>query len=101
MGKRKWFNIVKGNEEYCNALGLLEESFHIDNPLFDMIEKMVCQAYGFLNKSNVNEVRYEKSCGEKFPEPSKILPIKNKLHQHVKHVNYQTFVWQNALEASE
>ena len=80
IGKIKWLNMVKGNEEYCNALDLLGESFQIEDPLFYMIECMVCQAYGFLNKSNINDVRYEKCCGEKFPEPSKIPPTKDELH---------------------
>ena len=26
-GKKKWFNTVKGNEEHCDALGLLGKSF--------------------------------------------------------------------------
>ena len=42
------------NLEYCYALGLAEESLQIEDPLFDMIKSMVCQAYGLLNKSNVN-----------------------------------------------
>ena len=37
--------------------------------------------------------------GEKFHEPSKIPTIKEKLHQHVKHINYKAFVWKNTLEA--
>ena len=61
---------------------------------------MVCQAYGFPNYSNVNEVWYEKCCGEKFPEPSKTPPTQDELHQHIKRVNYQTFVWKNALEVN-
>ena len=101
IGKRKWLNIVKGNEEYCNALGLLGESLQIEDPLFDMIESIVCRAYGFLNKSNINDVRYEKCCGKKFPEPSKIPPTKEHLHQHVRRVNYQAFLWKNALEANQ
>ena len=52
IGKRKWLNIVTGNEVYWKALSLLGESLQIEDPLFDMIESMVCQAYGFL-KSNV------------------------------------------------
>ena len=58
------------------------------------------QAYGF-QKSNINDVRYEKCCGEKFPKPSKIVPIKDKLHQHIKQGKYEAFVWKNALEANE
>ena len=58
-----------------------------------MIEKMLCQAYGFLNKPYLNDVRYEKCRGEKFAENSKILPpTKDELHQHVKLVHYQAFV---------
>ena len=64
--KRKWLNIVKGSEEYSNALGLIGESLQIEDPLLDMIESMGCQTYGFLNKSNVNEVQYEKCCGRNF-----------------------------------
>ena len=101
MGKMKWLNIIKGNEEYYNALGLLEESPQIENHLFDMIESMICEPYEFPNESNVNDVRYEKCWGEKFPKHSKILPTKNKLHQHAKHVNFQALVWKNALEANE
>ena len=37
IGKRKWLNIVKGNEEHCNALGLLGKSLQIEDHLFDMI----------------------------------------------------------------
>ena len=55
--KRKWLNRVKGNKEYCNALGLLRESLQIEDHLFDIIESMVCQAYRFLNKPNINDVR--------------------------------------------
>lgn len=75
--KRTWLNIVQGNEDYCNVLGLLVENLQIDDPLFDVIEYMVYQASGFLNKPNVSDVRYEKSCWEKFPEPSKITPTKD------------------------
>ena len=62
---------------------------------------MVCQAYGFLNKSNISDVQYEKFCGKKFPEPSKIPPTKDGFRQHVKRVNYQAFVWKGALEANQ
>ena len=68
-----------------------------------MIETMACQAqvYGFLNKPNVNDVQYEKCCGQRFPEPSKISPAIEELHQHVKRVNYRAFVQKNALEANQ
>ena len=88
------------NLEYCNALGLAEESLQIEDPLFDMIKSMVCQAYGLLNKSNVNEVWCEKCCWEKFPETSKISPTKDELHQRIRRVNYHAFVWKNPLEAN-
>ena len=66
MGKMKWLNIIKGNEEYYNALGLLEESPQIENHLFDMIESMICEPYEFPNESNVNDVRYENVEGRNF-----------------------------------
>ena len=65
-----------------------------------MIEHMVCQVKGFLNKY-VNDVRHEKCGGEKFPEPSQIPPTKDELRQHVKCVNYKVFVWKSALEATQ
>ena len=92
IGKIKWLNIVKGNEENLNELGLLGENLEVEDPLFDMTESLACQAYVFLNKFNVNDVRYEKCCGKKFPEPSKIPPAKGELHQHVKRVSYEAFV---------
>ena len=54
IGKRKWWNIVKGNKEYCNELGLLGESLEVVDPLFDMIKSMVCQAYVFLDINDVD-----------------------------------------------
>ena len=40
--------------------------------------------------------------GRNFLNPPKIPPTKNQLHQqHVKHVNYEAFVWKNALEANQ
>ena len=81
--------MVKSDEEYCNALGVLRESLQIEDCLFDMIESVLCQAYGFLNKPNVNDIQYEKCCGEKFPETSKLPGTKDELHQHVKRVNLQ------------
>ena len=66
-----------------------------------MIESLVWKAYRFLNKFDVDDVRYEKCCGEKFPEFSKIPPTKDEIYQHVKRVNYQAFVWKNALEANQ
>ena len=100
IGEGKLLNIVKGNEEYYNALDFLRKSLQIEDHLFDMIESILCQAYGFLNKRNVNDVRYEKFCEENFREASKISPINDELHQHVKRVNYQAFVCNNALETN-
>ena len=48
-------------------------NLQIEHHLFDTIESIVFQAYGFLNKPN--DVRYENCCVEKFSEPSKI-PLK-------------------------
>ena len=81
--------------------GLLGKTLQIEDDLFDMIKSIVCQAYGFLSKSNVNDVPYEKRCGKKFPEPSEILSTKDGLDQHVTCINYQEFVWKNAFEANQ
>lgn len=45
-GTGMWLNIVKGNEEYCIALGLIGECLQIENYLFiiflsDMIKSIV------------------------------------------------------------
>ena len=102
-GRRKLLNIVKDNEEYSNAVDLIGESFQIEDLLFDIIESMVCQANRFLNKSNVNDVdmKNEKFCWKKFPEPSKFPPTEDMLHQHIKHVNYPIFIQKNAVEANQ
>ena len=39
--------------------------------------------------------------GRNFLNILKFYQTKNKLHQHAKHVNFQAFVWKNALEANE
>ena len=60
-GKRKWLNIVKGNEEYCKELCL-----QIEDHVFEMIESMFCKFYGFFKKPNVSDVWYGKWCAEIF-----------------------------------
>ena len=69
IDKRRWFNIVI---KVTKSTATHWESLQFGNPLFDMIESMVSQAYGFLNKSNINDARYEKCCAEKFLELSSI-----------------------------
>ena len=66
-----------------------------------MVESIICQTYRFLSKSNVSEVRYEKCCGNKFPEPSEIPSTKDELDQHVERISYQVFAWKSALEANQ
>ena len=56
MVKWKLKNVVKANKKYCNAQDPLEERLQIEDHLFDITEGMVCQVYGFLNKTDVNDV---------------------------------------------
>ena len=58
--------MVKGNEMYYNALGLLGESLQIEDHLFDIIESMVCQVYGFLKEPNVNTFDMKSVAGRNF-----------------------------------
>ena len=64
ISKRKCLNIVQGSEKQCNALGLLGQSFQVEDRVFVMIKSIVSQAYQFLNKHNVNIVRFEKNVKE-------------------------------------
>ena len=60
IDKRKVLNIIKGNKECCIALALLGENLHTEDHQFNMIESILCQAYGFLSKSDLNDVQCEK-----------------------------------------
>ena len=88
----------KKHEIFCDALCLLGESLDIEETVYDVIEQMVCTAYGFENVANINEVGYWKCCSKQFPDPPKIPQTRDELRQHVKRVNYQAFIWKKALE---
>ena len=83
----------KKHEIFCDALCLLGESLDIEEIVYDVIEKMVCTAYGFENVANINEVRYWKCCSKPFPDPTKIPQRRDELRKHVKRVNYHAFIW--------
>ena len=43
-------------------------------------------------------MRYKKCCGKQFPNPTRILPTKDELNQHIIRSNYQTLIWKTSLE---
>ena len=98
IGKVKWLSLVKSHEHYCDALCLIGESSIVQNVIFDIIEQMVCTAYGFEKEVNIDDVRYKKCCGKEFPDPTRLPPTKDELKQHIQRSNYQALVWKNALE---
>ena len=79
IDKIKWLNLVKKNEIFCDALCLLGESLDIEETVYNVIEQMVCTAYGFENVANINEVRYRKFCSKQFPDPTMIPPTRDEL----------------------
>ena len=101
IGKKSGSIKLKIKKEYSKALGLLGEYLQIEDHLFNMIENILCQVYGFLKKPDVSGVRYEKWCREKFPETSKIPPTKDELHQRIKYRNCQRFALKNFLKAKQ
>ena len=70
IGKVKWLSLVKSHKLYCDALCILGEIPIVQDAISDTIEQMVCTAYGFENKVNIDDVRYKKCCGKEFPDPT-------------------------------
>ena len=96
-GKIKWLNLVKKHKIFCDAICLLDESLDIEETVYEVIEQMVCVAYGFENVEKINEIRYKKCCSKQFPDPTRIPPTRPELRQHVKRVNFQAFIWKKIL----
>ena len=88
-----WLNLVKKHKIFCDAICLLDESLDIEETVYEVIEQMVCVAYGFENVEKINEIRYKKCCSKQFPDLTRIPPTRPELRQHVKRVNFQAFIW--------
>ena len=95
-GKTKIFRLAFQNDSLCLAMTRLGCSLTPTEELFTECEKFVCHLYGLPTCTSVNEVRYE-LFRIKCSEAQQMPPTQDALRQHVLRVNYQRFVWKNAL----
>ena len=77
---------------------LLGESLQLNDSLVAAIEQFVCHIYCMPGEVDINEARYNIRCSaEKTPDPNQLPPTTGELPQHIKHSNYQSYIWYNAL----
>ena len=56
-GKSAFWKLASKKHEFLQLFGKLGLEFHVNQQLFDGLEKFVCFLYGFPKKSTVNDVR--------------------------------------------
>ena len=100
IGKAKWLKTIQKKEDYTDAIKKLGDDITVDESTVKQVEKLFCHLYGMPEENDINEVRYQKFCKEKMPEPHQLPPTKDELIQHLKRANYQSFVWKRALEVN-
>ncbi|KAK5637859.1 hypothetical protein RI129_000142 [Pyrocoelia pectoralis] len=111
-GKKRPFHILKANEDYQKAFTNLG-SAHVTGSRYEdfvLLEKFVCEMYGFKNVTDVNIARFQKFCStykannsnEPFKkllknyDASNLPPCKVELHQQLLRTQYITSIWRNA-----
>ncbi|CAK1581026.1 unnamed protein product [Parnassius mnemosyne] len=111
-GKKRPFQIIKNNGCYQKALTDLanDDVPGLQYETFTILEKFVCELYGYKNCTDVNNARFQKFCStykskntnEPFQksiqryDASNLPPCKSELHQHLLRTQYITSVWRNA-----
>ena len=100
IGKKKGWNILLQSEKHQDSLGLLGSQANLDSNIVPQLEDFICNLYPKTKKvpRTSDELRHFLFCQKK--QKNELLPpTSDSLLQHLKRVNYQTFVWKQALTA--
>ena len=100
IGKKKGWKVLLQSEKHQDSLGLLGSQANLDSNIVPQLEDFICDLYPKTKKvpRTSDELRYFLFCQKK--QKNELLPpTSDSLLQHLKRVNYQTFVWKQALTA--
>ena len=100
IGKKKGWKVLLQSEKHQDSLGLLGSQANLDSNIVPQLEDFICDLYPKTKKvpRTSDELRYFLFC-QKNQKNELLPPTSDSLLQHLKRVNYQTFVWKQALTA--
>ncbi|XP_070581399.1 uncharacterized protein [Ptychodera flava] len=97
-GKKKMANMLLANDSYTSTFQQLEAVWILSDELFTQIESFVCDVYGKIRCSDVNEARY--NCFRLGSQNDGALPPnRDSLKLHTQRANYQTAIYRRCLQA--
>ncbi|XP_044163949.1 uncharacterized protein LOC122948313 [Acropora millepora] len=101
IGKKKGWQVLLRNEQHQDSLGLLGSQRNLSDDIATQCEAFICDLYprSRMNLRTVDELRYFLFCQNRKQKNELLPPTSDSLLQHLKRVNYQTFVWRKALTA--
>ena len=97
-GKKQALRILKepANSGAHLALASLGHSFDVPADVAKGVEKFVCQLYGSVDETFVNEMRYRMFC-LRAAQSSQLPPCQDALLQHILRANYLAAIWRHLL----
>ncbi len=96
VGKRKWISCVADHPHLINGMKQLGQ--HASNISEEAVESSIALTslvYNRKKMANLNQLRYELFCSKK-ANSEKLPPTMDAFMQHLKRVNYQSFIWLHA-----
>ena len=102
--KVKPIKVIQKMPKFQKGLAQLGETWDVEDELFAALEEFTCILYGSRKLTDVNkltEMQLLRKCGNelnntKNVDMSSLPPCKRSLVKHVRRVNYQVGVWQQA-----
>ena len=98
-GKSSAFKLIASGEVL--AMTNLGSTLQPEDHLLSSCEKFVCRMYGKDSFSAANDLRYHLFCTSAMKSYADLPPTDDALAQHVRHTNYQAYLWKHCLSAGE
>ena len=97
-GKKQAFQLLESDQEMCNAMKMVGNSFDEDEERLRGCAHFVCSLYGHSGE-DTDSVWYKLFCS-KNAQTCHLPPTKDALKYHVARANYQACIWNQSLEAT-
>ena len=98
IGKKKGWQVLLRHEQHQDSLGLQGSEQNLNDGVATQCEAFICDLYpsSRMKPCTVDELRYFLFCQNRKQKNELLPPTSDSLLQHLKRVNYQTFVWRKA-----
>ena len=97
-GQEKALELVKDDQIARKTVQILGENIPLGEHDIIKLEKLVCKLYNEHQCDRVNELNCQMFCKGKNVQSHQLPPTRASLENHVKHANYQAYIWKCALD---